>query len=48
MNDRYVEHVLRYYQTGGGGMGAASAIAGGAFAYPREGHGWNTYPGMRA
>ncbi len=26
-------------------MGAGSAIAGGAFAYPCEGHGWNTYPG---
>jgi len=41
----YVDHVLRYYQVGGGGMGAASAIAGGAFAYPCEGHGWTTYPG---
>ena len=41
----YVDHVLRYYQIGGGGMGTASAIAGGAFAYPCEGHGWNTYPG---
>ncbi|MEY8576363.1 peptidoglycan DD-metalloendopeptidase family protein [Oscillospiraceae bacterium 21-37] len=41
----YVDHVLRYYQVGGGGMGAGSAIAGGAFTYPCEGHGWNTYPG---
>ena len=41
----YADHVLRYYQIGGGGMGAASAIAGGAFAYPCEGHGWTTYPG---
>lgn len=42
----YVDHVLRYYQVGGGGgMGAASAIANGAFAYPCEGHGWTTYPG---
>ena len=41
----YVDHVLRYYQVGGGGMGTVSAIAGGAFAYPCEGHGWTTYPG---
>lgn len=41
----YVDHVLRYYQIGGGGMGTASAIANGAFAYPCEGHGWTTYPG---
>lgn len=41
----YVDHVLRYYQVGGGGMGAGSAIAGGAFTYPCEGHSWNTYPG---
>lgn len=26
-------------------MGAGSAIAGGVFAYPCEGHGWNTHPG---
>ncbi len=41
----YVDHVLRYYQICGGGMGAGSAIASGAFAYPCESHGWNTYPG---
>ena len=46
-DSNYVDHVLRFYQIGGGGagMGAVSAIAGGAFAYPCEGHGWNTYPG---
>ena len=41
----YVDHVLRFYQIGGSGMGAVSAIANGAFAYPCEGHGWTTYPG---
>ncbi len=41
----YVDHVLRYYQVGVGGMGDTSAIASGAFAYPFPGHGWNTYAG---
>ena len=41
----YVDHVLRYYQVGTGGMGDVSAIANGAFAYPCSGHGWNTYLG---
>ena len=41
----YVDHVLRYYQVNVGGMGDASAIAGGRFAYPLPGHTWDTYPG---
>ena len=41
----YVDHVLRYYQTTAGGMGDASAIADGRFAYPFPGHTWDTYPG---
>jgi len=41
----YVDHVLRYYQVSVGGMGDASAIAGGWFAYPLPGHTWDTYPG---
>ena len=41
----YVDHVLRYYQVSVGGMGAASAIADGRFAYPFPGHTWDTYPG---
>lgn len=41
----YVDHVLRYYQVSVGGMGDASAIADGRFAYPFPGHTWDTYPG---
>ena len=41
----YVDHVLRYYQVSVGGMGDASAIADGRFAYPLPGHAWDTYPG---
>ena len=41
----YVDHVLRYYQVSAGGMGDASAIADGRFAYPFPGHTWDTYPG---
>ena len=41
----YVDHVLRYYQVSVGGMGDASAIADGRFAYPLPGHTWDTYPG---
>ncbi|MDE6994418.1 MAG: lysozyme family protein, partial [Lachnospiraceae bacterium] len=41
----YVDHVLRYYQVSVGGMGEASAIADGRFAYPFPGHTWDTYPG---
>ena len=41
----YVDHVLRYYQVSVGGMGDASAIADGRFAYPLPGHPWDTYPG---
>lgn len=41
----YVDHVLRYYQISAGGMGDASAIADGRFAYPFPGHTWDTYPG---
>lgn len=41
----YVDHVLRYYQVSVGGMGEASAIADGQFAYPLPGHPWDTYPG---
>lgn len=41
----YVDHVLRYYQVSVGGMGNASAIADGRFAYPFPGHPWDTYPG---
>lgn len=41
----YVDHVLRYYQVSVGGMGDASTIADGRFAYPFPGHTWDTYPG---
>ncbi|WP_217959925.1 peptidoglycan DD-metalloendopeptidase family protein [Acutalibacter muris] len=41
----YVDNVLRYYQVSVGGMGEASAIADGRFAYPLPGHPWDTYPG---
>ena len=41
----YVDHVLRYYQVSVGGMGDASAIADGRFAYPLPSHTWDTYPG---
>ena len=41
----YVDHVLRYYQVSVGGMGEASAIADGRFAYPLPGHPWDTYSG---
>ncbi len=41
----YVDNVLRYYQVSVGGMGDASAIADGRFAYPLPGHPWDTYPG---
>lgn len=41
----YVDHVLRYYQVSVGGMGDASAIADGRFAYPFPGHTWDTYSG---
>lgn len=43
----YVDHVLRYYQINGGGagMGDASAILGGFFAYPSGTTPWITYPG---
>ncbi|MEY8312495.1 lysozyme family protein [Oscillospiraceae bacterium 42-9] len=41
----YVDHVLRYYRVSVGGMGDASAIADGRFAYPLPGHPWDTYPG---
>ncbi|WP_304432759.1 peptidoglycan DD-metalloendopeptidase family protein [Acutalibacter muris] len=41
----YVDHVLHYYQVSIGGMGDASAIADGRFAFPFPGHTWNTYPG---
>ena len=43
----YVDHVLRYYQVSVGGMGDASAIADGRFAYPLPGHAWDTYPGHK-
>lgn len=42
---QYVDHVLRYYQVTGGGMGDRSAIANGFFAYPFPGHTWATYAG---
>lgn len=41
----YVDNVLRYYKVSVGGMGDASAIADGRFAYPLPGHTWDTYPG---
>lgn len=41
----YVDHVLRYYKVSVGGMGDASAIADGRFAYPLPGRLWDTYPG---
>ncbi len=41
----YVDHVLRYYQVSVGGIGDASTIADGRFAYPLPGHTWDTYPG---
>ena len=41
----YVDHVLRYYKVSVGGMGDASAIADGRFAYPLPERLWDTYPG---